>query len=377
MILKNIEYNEFLETPRHWSLKGFELGKINLIVGRNAVGKSRTLRIIKGLASLFANEKQNITEGSFNTVFEKSDGSKLKYCLIIKESKIIKETFHIDGKRYLNRGENGKGKIFAQKLQLEIDFQVSEDEVAVVKKRDAIQHPFLEELHMWGKSLNYYEFGSEFGKSNLAIATKDKTEELNSKNSKSVIAIFGEGKRKYGNDFVSRIKKDMLEIGYNISKIDVEVLPDFKLVESSFSNAHLKGIVIKEKDVEKTMTQVELSTGMFRAISLIIQVNYALLEKIDKTILIDDIGEGLDYDRSVALIKILIKKAKEAQIQLLMSTNDRFVMNNVNLEHWLVLNRKGSECKVFSHRNSKKVFENFKYTGLSNFDFLTSGFYLK
>jgi ABC-type lipoprotein export system ATPase subunit len=46
-------------------------------------------------------------------------------------------------------------------------------------------------------------------------------------------------------------------------------------------------------------------------------------------VLIDDIGEGLDYERSSNLIKLLLKKMKKESIQLIMSTNDRFVMNNI------------------------------------------------
>jgi hypothetical protein len=52
--------------------------------------------------------------------------------------------------------------------------------------------------------------------------------------------------------------------------------------------------------------------------------------KTPATILIDDIGEGLDFDRSSRLIKLLIEIAeKNENIRLIMSTNDRFVMNAV------------------------------------------------
>jgi len=57
-----------------------------------------------------------------------------------------------------------------------------------------------------------------------------------------------------------------------------------------------------------------------------------------------------------------------------MSTNDRFVMNNVPLEEWCVLQRRGSVVRVLNYTNSKELFDEFKFTGLSNFDFLAMDF---
>ena len=60
-------------------------------------------------------------------------------------------------------------------------------------------------------------------------------------------------------------------------------------------------------------------------------------------------------------------------MQLITSTNDRFVMNNVPLEYWCVIQRISNVSKIYNHRNAKKQFDNFGLTGLSNFDFFSSG----
>jgi hypothetical protein len=57
-----------------------------------------------------------------------------------------------------------------------------------------------------------------------------------------------------------------------------------------------------------------------------------------------------------------------------MSTNDEFVMNVVPLQYWQVIQRTGGECKIRNYQNSKEQFDNFKFTGLSNFDLLTTGY---
>jgi hypothetical protein len=57
-----------------------------------------------------------------------------------------------------------------------------------------------------------------------------------------------------------------------------------------------------------------------------------------------------------------------------MATNDQFVMNRVPLDEWSVLQRKGSKVSVRNIHNSKKVFEDFKFVGLSNFAFFEMDF---
>ena len=52
-----------------------------------------------------------------------------------------------------------------------------------------------------------------------------------------------------------------------------------------------------------------------------------------------------------------------------MSTNDKFVMNHVPLDEWTVLHRSGSVVHVRNHENSQAAFDDFKFTGLSNFSF--------
>jgi len=71
-----------------------------------------------------------------------------------------------------------------------------------------------------------------------------------------------------------------------------------------------------------------------------------------------------------------MSKAMENNIQLIMSTNDRFVMNNVPLKYWSVIVRKGNIVRIYNYRNSREVFEDFELTGLSNFDFYSSNYLL-
>ena len=87
---------------------------------------------------------------------------------------------------------------------------------------------------------------------------------------------------------------------------------------------------------------------MFRALSLITQITYSQLTSTPSCILVDDIGEGLDYERASALIKLVVEKARGKSIQLIMATNDRFVMNSVQST---ITETHGKSLKTLSSRD--------------------------
>jgi ABC-type multidrug transport system ATPase subunit len=130
-----------------------------------------------------------------------------------------------------------------------------------------------------------------------------------------------------------------------------------------------------ETGLEKQVTQRDMSQGMFRAFSVLVQVNYYILCGHKGFVIIDDIGEGLDFSRAKQLVQVLIAKAGDASIQLIMSTNDSFIMNAVDIENWAVLMREGHKISLYNYENSKEIFEEFKFTGLNNFDFYASEFF--
>ena len=134
-------------------------------------------------------------------------------------------------------------------------------------------------------------------------------------------------------------------------------------------------LAVKERDLQCTTNQLTISQGMFRALSLIIHINYVQFIEEVGCILIDDIGEGLDHDRATRLIKLLVQKAVDAGIQLIMTSNDRFVMNAIPLKYWAVLTRDGGHCQIINQSSNPKLFSEFEFTGLNNFDFFATEFW--
>lgn len=379
MKLKTISYSQHAGTAEEWILSKVLFKDTNLIVGRNASGKSRTLSIVKALAELLSMRQQlRYRSGDYNAVFE-DNNKQIVYMLKYEDGKVIEEEIKIDDITMLIRGRDGSGSIRAMQIEKDLRFQVPVNEVAACAKRDAIQHPFLDPLYEWGRSLVHFPFGTSLGKDTfLTLQEKEDVKNIDDqallRSGQNVIMVFRKGKLQFGNEFVEAIKRDMKTLDYHIVRIGIGA--PTSLVFTGLATAAV-GLFVEETGLKAIIDQGNMSQGMFRALSVIIQVNYILRAKTSQCILIDDIGEGLDYERSSSLVKLLIKKTESKKVQLLMATNDRFIMNIVPLEYWSIVNRHENVCEIFNHENSPKTFDDFELTGLGNFDFFTSGYYLR
>jgi len=379
MILQSLEYTEYKGEYREWKLQKCTLGNINLIVGQNASGKTRTLNVIRGLADLLSGDRKlKYISGNYRVIFD-NNRSKIKYTLIYENNKIIKEEVDIDSRKLLRRGPGGQGTIYYKQLGQSVDFQSPDNELASFARRDSLQHPFLEDLYSWGKSVRHYSFGTQLGQDILDVApgieSKIQQEDYHPKDTNRALAVFKRGVSEFNNRFDKSIIKDMRKVGYRLDEIGIAQLRNL-IVEGKLPG-RIIGLYVKESDLRDRTEQNLISQGMFRALSLIIQITYSQFKGLPSCILIDDIGEGLDYERSSALVKLLIDRVKDTSVQLIMTTNDRFVMNNVPLEYWSLIERNGGKCRIYNQKNSPKIFNDFELTGLNNFDFFSMKYYRK
>jgi energy-coupling factor transporter ATP-binding protein EcfA2 len=370
MILQKVDYCEFPKTISHWSLRDLTLGRINLLVGKNASGKSRTIDVIdnigtillKGIPSFYPHTAYSHVE-----FFDKLD--LFQYDLELSDFHIINERLLVNNKTMIERGTEGIGKIYASKEEKMIDFQIPDKKSVLFSRQDAIQYPYLQKIFDWAEKLRLYSFGEYLGKDKGISIYSDDAIVLPTLTAEYVVWYFKQATKQFGDSFEKQILENMKMLGYDLTKLWINPY------RSPYTGRILQTLCAMEDGREGLLFQAQMSQGMFRALSLLIQITYNVMNNTLSTILIDDIGEGLDFDRSSKLIKLLIKMTEENDnIQLIMSTNDRFVMNNVPLEYWQLIQRSGGECKVFNYQNSKEKFDEFEYMGLNNFDFLATDY---
>ena len=372
MKLKSVSYSEN-NNPSSWRLENFELGDINLLVGKNASGKSRSLNVILSLARLLSGRLAIINSGNFEATFE-NNGEIFSYVLNISESKIQKETFSKIAPEkivYLIR-ESSSGKSSILSKQEMIDFQPLSDRLVAATRVDQTNHPFLTPLNEWAKSLCHFDFSNTMGRNSIVLKTDSPTIVDLASDTNQVIMVFKAGQEKFPDQFKKRVLADFNSIGYELEDISLNAPVTVKV--QTLVPSQPICLWVNEKGVSTPIEQMLMSNGMFRALSLAIQITYSIMEKSSNCILIDDIGEGLDFERSSNLIDFLLKSVQNTQIQLIMASNERLVMNKVPLETWSIIERNGSNCKIHNYKNSKHKFDNFRFTGLSNFDFFKSDF---
>lgn len=377
MRLTSISYREFDGQPLAWTLQGLELDRINLIVGRNASGKTRTLNLINGLANILAGTLGNnilFVTGHWEARLS-NDKDTIDYRFTVQNSRVVEERVVLNGKELLIRGPGGAGKIYAEKLNDFMEFQTPDNQAAVVARQDALQHTFIQPLHDWGEAVRYFHFGSMLGRDVISIFIKNsdvKGDPAGLKDTNQPVATFRRGVKELGQPFVQQVVSDMVKVGFDIT--EVKTGPTGKVRLQPQPQGELAVMLIREIGVDGYIEQTDISQGMFRCLSTIVQINYFVLSKKPSCLIIDDVGEGLDFERSQKLIALLMEKALASDVQLILSTNDRLTMNAVPLQYWSLLRRSGGTCTVFNYKNSRKAFDNFSLTGLNNFDFFASDF---
>ena len=61
-------------------------------------------------------------------------------------------------------------------------------------------------------------------------------------------------------------------------------------------------------------------------------------------------------------------------IQLIVTSNDNFLMNAIDLNNWIILQRIGNRVKTYSQTTHPEMFIKFRKMGLNNFDILSTDF---
>lgn len=373
MRIESIHYSEFKDEPKEWQLADTTLDVINLVVGKNASGKSRLLNVISGLAKMLRGEVKGVYEsGHYITSFS-SSMHRYRYEIEMKNKVVERELFSMDEAVLLDRGKNGIGKIWSAGIKQNIDFETPPHLLAAQARRDNIQHSFFEDLHTWAKNLRHIQFGTTLGRDRVYMISQltpstDKEPEVTdpSEVSKLYVTAF----QAFGKEFDECILRDLAALGYECVDVGMETV-DINILQGP----PIAVLFVQEKDLQTKTTQLMMSQGMFRALSVVIQLNYCIFRSTQRTLLIDDIGEGLDFKRAQSFISLLIERALKNNIQLIMTTNDRFVMNGVPLKYWGVLTRQGKHVEIANIRNSEKIFKEFEELGLNNFDFFSTNFF--
>lgn len=359
--LKSINYKEFQNDPKHnsWELKDLLLTRQNLIVGKNAVGKTRVVSLIISLTKIIRDPAFVLKNGEWDICFKTTENKDFIYQVNLIDGKVKSEKIVLDGVEKLDRNSSST-KIYSEVKPGFINIEPPDDKLVLHIRRDKKEHPFLEYLYEWALHVNGYRFG-KFDPSSVVVPGGV----INLLDSLDTVPFVME---KLSKASVEKVLKDFNSIGYEIESAKLGPVQGLPL--------KVKLIFFREKGIKHPILQTQISSGMFRAFALLVILRYLSEEAKDvaSTILIDDLCEGLDYDRSTQFAKLIFEKTDLKNVQLIATTNDRFLMNVVDIKNWNLLVRDKNIISSLNYSNSKKVFDEFKLTGLSNFDLFSSDY---
>jgi predicted ATPase len=84
------------------------LEKVNLLVGQNATGKTRTITVISWLANMFAGlQPQLLSSGNYTVEFSDNNNDIYQYLLKIEQYKIMSEQLILNGDVKVKRNTDG------------------------------------------------------------------------------------------------------------------------------------------------------------------------------------------------------------------------------------------------------------------------------
>ena len=339
MILSHFSYKQ----ASGWRLENLSLSHQNLIVGLNSVGKSRTVSAIGHVASFIKGDVD--AAGDFSCAMLLENGNRLEYSFDVVGGQVLAEVLKKNDVPLIQR-EHYSAKMYDEMVS------PPESKLLIQVRRDTKLYPEIEEIIQWAEHTSLFVF------SNITTAP----------NSLSPYTISEEPRLPVMFSKISVEQKELLisymrDLGYKI-----------KDIEEYESPSGARSLHVYENGVKMALRPFDLSNGMFRVFCVLLYMLYSSTLSEARCLVIDDMGEGLDYMRSTKLGKIMYDFCEKNHIQLIATSNDSFLMDAVDLQCWNILQREGNRVYSISALNSPALFEKFRRTGLSNFDILSSNF---
>lgn len=340
-----------------WELDKLEFGRVSLIVGKNATGKSRTLGVIDTLIKILSQKIPVFFPSEWNLSLEEETGSVFNYQFKSgvrnNEVFIISETLKRNDEILLKRVESNS-TIKNEVSKKEESISPPENKLILHTNRDIKKYPFLEQISTWAEQAVGFQFGSISPKYHFNQQYSFSASPSEVEMTSIFLSLTNQGRQ--------NVKEDFQKIGFSILEIEVR------------HGSPIDYFAIRENDVVRRIDESDISQGMFRCMYLLIFLESLVTKQRPSTLIIDDLCEGLDYDRATKLGDLVYKKCLNNEIQLIATSNDVFLMDVVDISFWNVLQRNGRSVTSLNYKKNEALFDSFKYTGLSNFDFFSSDY---
>jgi hypothetical protein len=357
MRLKSLTYREYSTQngQNPWELSGLSFGKQNLIVGKNATGKTRIINVIHNLARQIQQPPAKLN-GEWNAHFCDDANRIFEYNVAWEDGKVSKELIILDGVKKLQR-DTVSVKLYSEISSSWNEISPPHDRLVLHVRRDSNEFPFLETLVSWANGVRGFAFANT---SPNMIEIPGNPSQLTSLNASPSALDELSGTQ------LNRVLKQLETMGYHLERASTGLIMGFP--------PNTKMIVLKEQGIEHPIKQFEVSQGMFRALSLLTIMEFLRSKNMIGTILLDDFGEGLDFERTKKMAEIIFANNIDSPFQIIATSNDSFLMNSIQLADLTICFRTDHKVECLNYSNSKEKFDSWQQLGLNNFDLFSSNY---
>lgn len=149
-------------------------------------------------------------------------------------------------------------------------------------------------------------------------------------------------------DYLTRISEGLILLSF---ENDVQILESTRV----FDRDHLKHLV---------------SSGFFRCFSLLTYLFYIIGQGKLSLLLVDNLCQGLDYQRSKKLGRLLFEICHKNDIQVIATTNDGYLIESMETDKLIVLKRDKQYICNLNIKDDPVMLEQHLFSGISNLNFL-------
>lgn len=340
-----------------WTISNLEFEALNLIVAKNATGKSRTLMAIDLLINIITQRRGIVADYNVKLEFvnPNNDSISFEFMTSTTDTTVVNhEVIKLNGELILNRDTTTGSVSLKNSITQQHDIvNPPNNKLSLHTNRDVLKYPYLEDIVNWAEQSYIFRFAgvSPAPKLNtLDYAPLDILE--------NIPFMF----KSLSVESQASVRALINQMGYNIESIALQE-----------RGTELR-LVLKEVGLDNEIVHYNLSQGMYRTLAMIIFINYLVSKRQPALVIIDDLCEGLDYQRATTLGQLIFDTCASSLVQLIATSNDSFLMDIIDLKYWTILQREGHTVSALNHKNSADLFRKFKLTGLSNFDLFSSDF---
>jgi hypothetical protein len=363
-------YDANSDSMHHWKLADLKFSKFTIIAGLNGTGKTRTCNVIRNTVKKIVEPMKTLFLGKTDLTFSISENESYKLMISIEEDddrkRSIKkeELYDVGGTGALFNRDNllfNRRVIYDAVSKQHTNYSPPDDTLTFHVRRDKVSYPYIEEIINQMRKFHFLDSEEPRSIAVGGIYGGKLPVQLPIEILPSLTPLW------FGNiadDKKSEILNDINSLGFPIKNIFVK--------EIILGGQRIPMLYFEEEGVKGTYDFVQVSSGMKKIVFLIVFLH--LIEK-GSCVLIDNVGDGLDYKRSINILPIVEKIAEDKQI--IISTNNEILLNQTDIRNWNILFREGDIVKAFNYENSKEQLMNFANTGLSNYEYFQDKYFLR